>query len=136
VCKVLIAITLFALLITFIADIIDNGTRGFLLVYIPLLLSLMLALLAWRDMRPKYRLQWQMRDGTNGRIATEPMVREWLSNNRGRERMMDNLAAAMNEALAGKSWWPDRQQQIDSTEEETEAPVKKTKLTLVTDNYE
>jgi len=47
-----------------------------------------------------------MRDGNSGGINTEPLFREWLVNNNGREQFMNKLVEAMNQAIAGKAWWP------------------------------
>lgn len=107
-CKALLLFGIVVMLITVIIDLLDNDSRGFVLVYIPALLSLIIGLLVWRDMRPKYRVEWQMRDGSKDKIATEPMFREWLMGSNKRELFMDDLAQAMNEALSGKAWWPNR----------------------------
>lgn len=108
-CKALLLFGFILLLITLIIDLLDNDSRGFLLVYIPAILSLIVGLLVWRDMRPKYKIEWTMRDGSKDKIATEPLLREWLRNSKNREAFMDELAQAMNEALSGKAWWPANQ---------------------------
>lgn len=105
-CKGLLIFGFVLLLITLIIDLLDNQSRGFVLVYIPALLSLIVGLLTWRDMRPKYKIEWTMRDGTTDKIATEPMLKEWLTGKDRRESFMDELVQAMNEALSAKSWWP------------------------------
>ncbi len=143
-CKVLLLINVLLLLVTIIVDLLDDSSSGFLLVYIPLLLSLMVGLLVWRDMRPKYRMEWKMRDGSNGHISTEPMFREWVLNRKGREQFMDELALAMNQALAAKSWWPSTQNSAsnpDSRDELTEPSTEEDRsgrsaLRLVTDHYQ
>lgn len=105
-CKGLIFIGVLLVLITLIIDLLDNNSRGFVLVYIPALLSLIVGLLVWRDMRPKYKVEWKMRDGSTDKIATELLFGGWLMNNQKRESGMDELTRAMNEALSGKAWWP------------------------------
>lgn len=105
-CKGLIFVGVLLLLITVIVDLLDNNSRGFVLVYIPALLSLIVGLLAWRDMRPKYKVEWKMRDGSTDKIATELLFGAWLMNKKNRETGMDDLTRAMNEALSNKAWWP------------------------------
>lgn len=105
-CKGLIFTGVLLLLITIIVDLLDNNSRGFVLVYIPALLSLIVGILVWRDMRPKYKVEWKMRDGSTDKIATELMVSAWLMNSKTREDGMDELINAMNEALSNKAWWP------------------------------
>lgn len=146
-CKGLLLINLLLLLITLIVDMLDDSNRGFMLVYIPLLLSLLVGALAWRDMRPKYRMEWKMRDGSSGHIATEPMFREWVLDRKGREQFMDNLALAMNQALATKPWWPSNRgnrgsysnSQLNIRKHESDDEKEgsgKPRLDLVTDHYQ
>lgn len=105
-CKGLIFVGFLLLLITFIVDLLDNDSRGFVLVYIPAFLSLIIGLLVWRDMRPKYKVEWKMRDGSTDKIATELLFSAWMTNSKKREDGMDELTSAMNEALSNKAWWP------------------------------
>ncbi len=137
-CKGLLLAGLFVLLLTFIIDLLDTTSRGFVLVYIPALLSMLIGMMVWRDMRPKYRVQWKMRDGSTDQITTEPMFREWLVNNKRREHFMDELAQAMNEALSGKAWWPGKHNYSpEFVEDLRDMPVPgKPSLTLVTDKYQ
>lgn len=137
-CKGLLLAGLFVLLLTFIIDLLDTTSRGFVLVYIPALLSMLIGMMVWRDMRPKYRLQWKMRDGSTDQITTEPMFREWLVNNKRREHFMDELAQAMNQALSGKAWWPGKNNYSpEFVEDVRDTPVPgKPSLTLVTDKYQ
>ena len=106
-CKGLLLISFLALLGTVAIDLIDDSSRRFILIYVPLLFSITLGLKVWRDMKPAYVMQWKMRDGTVDKIATEPMLRERLMNNTKREVFMDELAMAMNTAITGKAWWPE-----------------------------
>ena len=161
-CIGLIIITSLILLFTIVIDLLDEGSRLFAPVYIPLIISLVVGLIVWRDMRPKYRIEWFMRDGTSGGIKTEPLLREWLVNNNGREKFMDGLVEAMNSAIAGKAWWPDNESHTRSENgrsengrSDSDLPVSQTTentdpqnattetlqnskktLKLVTDNYE
>ena len=105
-CKGLIITGILLLLITLIVDLLDNDSRGFVLVYIPAVLSLVIGLLVWRDMRPKYKVEWKMRDGSTDKIATELLFSAWLRNSKKKESGMDDLTRAMNEALSNKAWWP------------------------------
>ena len=137
-CKLLLITSLFVLLLTFIIDLLDTTSRGFVLVYIPALLSMLVGIMVWRDMRPKYRVQWKMRDGSTDQISTEPMFREWFLDNKRRETFMDELARAMNEALSGKAWWPSSDNRTRQFVEDVRdvQPEEKPKLKLVTDNYQ
>ena len=152
-CMALIALASLILLFTLVIDLMDEEARLFAPVYIPLLISLLVGLIVWRDMRPKYRIKWFMRDGKEGGIKTEPLFREWLVNNNGREQFMNRLVEAMNMAIAGKAWWPHRQplDQVSSNTESTDSSRtaeddgelnvrairdSKSKLKLVTDNYQ
>ena len=152
-CLGLITLASLILLFTFVIDLMDEEARLFAPVYIPLLVSLLVGLIVWRDMRPKYRIEWSMRDGNKGGIKTEPLFREWLVNNNKREQFMNKLVEAMNMAIAGKAWWPNREtldqlsdnsQSTDSSittedaDEENAATFRdsKSKLKLVTDNYQ
>ena len=152
-CIGLITLASLILLFTLFIDLVDEEARRFAPVYIPLLISLIVGLIVWRDMRPKYRIEWSMRDGNTGGIKTEPLLREWLVNNNKREQFMNKLVEAMNMAIAGKAWWPNREtldqlsdnsQSTDSSittedaDEENAATFRdsKSKLKLVTDNYQ
>jgi len=146
-CNSLILITFLALLFTFVIDLLDTGSRLFFPVYIPLLISLLVGLIVWRDMRPKYRIEWFMRDGEKGGIRTEPLLREWLVNNNKREEFMDNLIEAMNRAIAGRAWWPHQEPQNLSQPDPEFTPNEisivaaderdsRKSLKLVTSNYE
>ena len=137
-CKLLLLTCVFVLLLTFIIDLLDTTSRGFVLVYIPTLLSMLVGIMVWRDMRPKYRVQWKMRDGSTDQISTEPMFREWFLDNKRREAFMDELARAMNEALSGKAWWPGSDNKTREFVEDVRdsQPAEKPKLTLVTDKYQ
>jgi hypothetical protein len=146
ICKALIIVALLTLLFTIIVDLMGEDTRRFIPVYFPLLISLIVGLIVWRDMRPKYRVEWFMRDGTSGGIKTEPLFREWMMNNQGREKFMNNLVDALNEAMAGKAWWPKEvsvntatvQTPTDNAEPVvTDKPqTGKAELKLVTDHYQ
>lgn len=140
-CKALIVVGVLLVLITVIVDLLDNNSRGFVLVYIPALLSLIVGLLVWRDMRPKYKVEWKMRDGSTDKIATELLFGAWLMNDKNRENGMNDLTRAMNEALARKAWWPGNNAKTSPSTEREQldlAPRMKEKppLMLVTDNYE
>jgi hypothetical protein len=154
-CVGLIVLTFLTLLFTAVIDLLDDNSRHFAPVYIPLLISLLVGLIVWRDMRPKYRIEWLMKDGIKGGISTEPLFREWLFNNNGREQFMNKLVEAMNKAIAGKAWWPHRDQfdenrlnsyarQTDNSKQDkdSETPTQeashngKKHLKLVTDSYE
>lgn len=162
ICVALIVLASLTLLFTVVIDVMGEDSRRFMPVYIPLLISLVVGLIVWRDMRPKFRIEWFMRDGNSGGIKTEPLFREWLVNNNGREQFMNKLVEAMNQAIAGKAWWPHQQpvnhsvgnansvetQDEDSdsleksTPSDTERPSRETlrnskkELRLVTDNYQ
>ncbi len=154
ICAGLIILASLILLFTFVIDIMDEESRQFAPVYIPVSISLLVGLIVWRDMRPKYRIEWIMRQGPPGGISTEPLFREWLMNNNGREQFMNKLVEAMNQAIAGKAWWPHRQpvddenaeaqsagrnssntQQVTADEETAAGHNAKNELRLVTDNY-
>ena len=155
-CKGLLFVSLLALLVTIIIDLIDDSSRGFIIVYVPLIFSIFLGLKVWRDIKPAYEMQWKMRDGTVDKIATEPMFRERMMNNTKREEFMDELALAMNTAITGKAWWPennnyahqtrphqtlrDKQSNCagnsaDNSESTASSSTDKPALTLVTENY-
>lgn len=138
-CKILLFTGFVVLLMTLILDLFDSSSSGFILVYIPALLSMLVGAMVWRDMRPKYRIEWRMRDGSTGKISTEPMFREWMTDSRQRENFMDELAVAINQALADKAWWPaERLSGASATDDDNEKHMSETKprLTLVTDNYQ
>lgn len=138
-CKVLLLCGFLLLLFTFILDLLDTSSKGFILVYLPALLSMLIGALVWRDMRPKYKVEWRMRDGSTGKIATEPLFREWITDNRRREMFMDSVAQAINEALSAKAWWPSNQPPAPrniAEEYAADLPEVKPRLTLVTDKYE
>jgi len=152
-CAGLIVLVFLTLLFTVVIDLMDEESRRFAPVYVPLLISLIVGLIVWRDMRPKFRIEWNMRDGTKGSINTEPLFREWFVNNNKREKFMNKLVEAMNQAIAGKAWWPHREQAGALISEPrnfsesgqgtpTETPTAETlhnaknKLKLVTDNYQ
>jgi hypothetical protein len=137
-CKGLLLAGIFVLLITMIIDLLDTTSRGFVLVYIPALLSMLIGVMVWRDMRPKYRVQWKMRDGSTDQISTEPMFREWMTDNKRREQFMDELAQAMNQALSGKAWWPATDHRTRELIEDVrdQPQTDKPRLKLVTDHYE
>lgn len=105
-CKILLFFAFITLLVVFIVDLSHPDSKGFIIVYIPLLLSLALGGKVWRDMRPKYQIEWQMRDGTKDRIAGEQLMKEWLQDSPDREAFMEDLLQAINEALSAKTWWP------------------------------
>lgn len=147
-CKALVGAAVFFLLVTAIADLTNIGDTSLLIVYVPLILSLTLGLLVWRDMRPRYQLEWQMINGHTDKIVQEPMGREWLSGSTKREAGMNKLANAMVEAMSAKSWWPSAdgrtrdtdddalatsQKQADNSEQDL--PAKQRKLELVTSLY-
>jgi ASC-1-like (ASCH) protein len=139
ICKILLLAGFVILLLTFILDLLDTTSKGFVLVYLPALLSMLIGGLVWRDMRPKYKVEWRMRDGSIGRIATEPLFREWLTDSKRREIFMDELAQAMNQAISRKAWWPSARQKATmplTTETELDEAAPKTRLTLVTDKYQ
>jgi hypothetical protein len=145
-CKGVILAAIVVLLITIIVDMTSGNHSSMIMVYIPLLMSLVVGLLVWRDMRPRYSVEWEMTNGTKGKISTEPLMREWLLDNRNREKSMDRLAHAMNEALSAKAWWPKgshaNQAQMDmfvepaSPEKSIAVPGEKPKLTLVNSLYD
>ena len=145
-CKGVILGAVIVLLITIIVDITSGSHSSMLMVYIPLLMSLLVGLLVWRDMRPRYNVEWEMTNGTTGKISTEPLMSEWLRDNRNREKSMDRLAFAMNQALSAKAWWPAKgnsnRDQLDmfvdpvSAVQATTQPESKPKLTLVNNLYD
>lgn len=147
-CKGVIITATIVLLLSIIVDITSGSQSSMIMVYIPLLMSLAVGLLVWRDMRPRYSIEWEMTNGTNGKISTEPLMREWLLDKRNREKSMDRLAHAMNEALSAKAWWPNgnhiNQAQLDmfvaptanATENSSAVPAGKPKLKLVNSLYE
>lgn len=152
-CKGLMLGGILVLLITLIIDLLDTDSRGFVLVYIPAFLSLVVGFLVWRDMRPKYRIEWKMRDGSSDKLATELLLRDWLLDSRQREIGMDDIAQAINEALSGKAWWPANngthargEQPLITTSigvanepagtESTDPNTGKRHLKLVTDHYQ
>lgn len=139
ICKVLLFTGFVVLLLTFILDLLDTSSKGFVLVYLPVLLSMMIGIMVWRDMRPKYKIEWRMRDGSTGKISTEPMLREWITDSKRRESFMDELAEAMNKALSAKAWWPSGKAGSNTqiTEEfDINQTGSKPTLTLVTDKYQ
>ena len=105
-CKILVTLAFLILLITFILDLFSPDSQGFLMVYIPVLLSMLTGIMVWCDMRPNYSVEWTMRNGDSGQIKSEPMLREWLAGNNSRENFMLKLTNAMNEALSRSAWWP------------------------------
>ena len=105
-CKALMLVGILLLLFTLIIDLLDTDSRGFVLVYIPAFLSLVVGFLVWRDMRPKYKIEWKMRDGSTDKISTELLLKDWLLNNKNREIGMDDIVQAINQALSAKAWWP------------------------------
>ena len=139
ICKILLFTGFLVLLFTFILDLLDTSSKGFVLVYLLVFLSMMIGAMVWRDMRPKYKIEWRMRDGSTGKISTEPMLREWITDSNHRESFMDELAEAMNKALAAKAWRSSVQanqgaqiaEEFDIQQEES-----KPRLTLVTDKYQ
>ena len=154
-CVGLIILSVLTLLFTLVIDLLDDNSRHFAPVYIPLLISLLVGLIVWRDMRPKYRIECSMRDGIKGGIRTEPLFREWLLINNVVEQFMNKLIEAMNSAIAGKAWWPQREsfndatqasnnRQTDISESDTNSETLsqealrngKKHLKLVTDSYE
>ena len=151
-CKALIIISLLALLVVIAIDLLDNNTRGFILVYLPLIASIFIGIKVWNDMKPRYVLHWRMRDMTYGEIAQEPMFRERMMGNTDRETFMNELAEAMNEGLSRKSWWPGntesghqlqngltpmQQPELPITDTDTsEATSTRPALKLVTENYQ
>ena len=138
-CKLLLFTGFLVLVFTFILDLIDTTSKGFILVYLPVLLSILIGVLVWRDMRPKYSIEWRMRDGSTGRVSTEPLTKEWLTDSNRREVFMDELAQAMNEALSTKAWCGDGYSSANQNrleEFDTELTNPKARLTLVTDNYQ
>ena len=142
ICTLLLFIAVLMLVSAIAIDIFKETSSNYAVVYLPILLGLSIGLLVWRDMKPKYSVQWKMRDGTSDKISTEPMFREWLLNKSNREQFMDGLAEAMNKALSAKSWWPSatvitattEASDNDATDKEEENP--KARLRLVTDNYQ
>lgn len=142
-CKGLIFGATIVLLIAIIIDIISGSHSSMLMVYVPLIFSLLIGALVWRDMRPRYNVEWQMTNGTNGKISTEPLMREWIMDNRNREKFMDRLAQAMTQALSAKAWWPAQNRTQPAQADmfvkpvsETLAREEKPKLTLVNSLYE
>ena len=151
-CKALLLFGILLLLFTLIIDLLDTESRGFVLVYIPAFLSLVVGFLVWRDMRPKYKIEWKMRDGSTDKIATELLLRDWLLNSKKREIGMDDIAQAINEALSAKAWWPANNgvhargdhpvitsnigNADENANESTDAPTDKRHLQLVTDHYQ
>ena len=152
-CKALILFGILLLLITLIIDLLDTDSRGFVLVYIPAFLSLVVGFLVWRDMRPKYKIEWKMRDGSTDKLATELLLRDWLLNSKKREIGMDNIAQAINEALSTKAWVPanngihshGEQEMLTTTigmtgepgdSEPADTQTGKRQLRLVTDHYQ
>lgn len=138
-CKILLVAGFLTLLLTLILDLLDTTSRGFALVYIPAALSILIGAMVWRDMRPKYKIEWRMRDGSTGKISTEPLFKEWLTDNRRRELFMDELIEAMNRAISAKAWWPLEKAgstHLNTEELAAESTTPKPKLTLVTDRYQ
>ncbi len=136
-CKILLFAGFVVLLMTVILDLFDSSSSGFILVYIPALLSVLIGAMVWRDMRPKYKVEWRMRDGSTGKISTEPLFKEWITDSRRRESFMDELAAAINEALSAKAWWPsERPSRESSAVDDPQTPESRPRLTLVTDKYQ
>jgi len=143
-CKGLILAAIITLLLIFILDITGNNDRALVLAYLPAFLSLAMGFFVWRDMRPRFAVEWEMVNGTTGRMEIEPLIREWISGNHKRERFMDQLCAAMNEALSEKAWWPNRhsqQTQLDLSAAPIHSaavpasPAARANLQLVTDDY-
>ena len=141
-CKGLIFGAIVVLLIAIIVDITSGSHSSMLMVYVPLILSLLIGGLVWRDMRPRYNVEWQMTNGSNGKISTEPLMREWMMDNRNREKFMDRLAQAMTQALSAKAWWPSADRIPPAQTDMFVQPIpetpseKKPKLTLVNSLYE
>lgn len=148
-CKAVVIASVIVLLLAIICDITSDSGTSLIMVYIPLLMSLTISALVWRDMRPRYSIEWEMSNGAKDSISTEPMMREWMTDNRNREKFMDRLALAMNEALSAKAWWPANRNDIAQldmftpsiTPAETATPASaspstKPKLTLVNSLYE
>jgi len=144
-CIGLLFVSIIAFVIAVIFDIVADHASAFMIIYIPILASIVIGFKAWNDMKPKYVVHWRMRDLTYGEMATEPYFRERIVNSKTRETFMDDLANAMNKALSGKAWWPsngsnqhttiDQQTPEDAVTNE-KATSKKPGLTLVTENYQ
>ncbi len=138
-CKGLLFITLLVFLIILTIDLLDSNSKGFFLIYVPLIASIAIGLKVWNDMKPRYSLHWRMRDLTYGEIVIEPLLRERIMGNNKREEFMNELAEAMNQALSGKSWWPTNSTtQTHDKDLETQATQAEDRpaLKLVTENYE
>jgi len=138
-CKILLFSGCFVLLVTFILDLLDSSSRGFILVYLPALLSVLIGAMVWRDMRPKYKIEWRMRDGSMHKYATEPLFSEWMTDSKKRETYMDELTEALNKAISATAWWPSgrsEQRPTFAQEFEVAESPSKPRLTLVTDKYQ
>ncbi len=140
-CKVLLLTSTLMLVVAIAIDIFKETSQNYAIVYLPIMLGFLIGMLVWRDMRPRYTMQWKMRDGTEDKISTEPMYREWLLGKSQREEFMDGLAQAMNQAISAKSWWPgnnnsDPASSDDTSEDPEHSETGKPRLRLVTDNYQ
>ncbi|OED39207.1 hypothetical protein AB833_16900 [Chromatiales bacterium (ex Bugula neritina AB1)] len=140
-CKLLLIVSSLMLALVILIDLVKETSPNYTVVYFPIILGIFIGLLVWRDMRPKFTVQWKMRDGTTDKISIEPLFREWICGKGNREEFMDSLTQAMSQALSGKSWWPaPSQQSINKTEDTKDDSEpednEKPKLRLITDNYQ
>ncbi len=135
-CKGLLIISLLVLLIILTIDLLDSNSSGFFLIYMPLLASIVLGVKVWNDMKPRYVIHWRMSDLTYGEIVQEPMLRERILGSNKREDFMNALAEAMNQALSGKSWWPDHNAQVADDTAPAADTANRPALKLVTDSYQ
>lgn len=151
-CKGLLALCFLVFFITLAIDLLDNKSSGFILVYLPLIASIVLGIKVWHDMKPWYVIHWRMKDHTYDEILQEPLLTERLKGDSSREVFMTELANAMSQAMSAKSWWHASEQQVPNNEIKEIAPAfsptatdnsasnsnskPSARLKLVTENYQ
>lgn len=151
-CKSLLFISLLVFLVIVTIDLLDSKSSGFFLVYLPLIASILLGIKVWNDMKPWYVIHWRMSDHTYCEIVQEPWLSERIKGDNKREEFMNELADAINQALAARAWRPgnpiESQFPVDyrhpgnensnENQSNTSADTASVKppLELVTDNYQ